>query len=46
MTDFTNLPRRKKAYAGANGSKISVVVDRSVHMLKFPPLPTKNKEMS
>ena len=25
MLDFTNLPTRKKAYGGANGSKLSVV---------------------
>ena len=25
MLDFSTLPRRNKAYAGANGSKIAVV---------------------
>lgn len=33
-------------YAGANGSKVSVVWNEKQYMLKFPPLPTKNKEMS
>ncbi|MCD8230234.1 MAG: HipA domain-containing protein [Clostridiales bacterium] len=44
--DFTNLPKRNKAYAGANGSKISVVYEEKQYMLKFPPAPTKNKNMS
>lgn len=46
IVDFTNLPRRKKMYAGANGSKVSVIWNEKQYMLKFPPLPTKNKEMS
>lgn len=46
MIDFTNLPRTKKAYAGANGRKISVIYNGERYMLKFPPMPTKNKEMS
>lgn len=35
MIDFTSLPKRKKAYAGANGSKISVVYENELYMLKF-----------
>lgn len=46
MIDFTDLPKRNKAYAGANGSKLSVVYNGEQYMLKFPPHPTKNKEMS
>jgi hypothetical protein len=46
MINFTDLPMRKKAYAGANGSKISVVYEGVQYMLKFPPHPTKNNEMS
>ena len=46
VVDFTNLPRRNKLYAGANGSKISVIYEGQQYMLKFPPLPSKNKEMS
>ncbi len=46
MIDFTGLPTRKKAYAGANGGKIAIVYEGEQYMLKFPPQPTKNKEMS
>jgi len=46
MVDFTNMPTRKKAYAGANGGKISVIYDGEQYMLKFPPYPKRNKEMS
>ena len=34
--DFTDLERRNKAYAGANGNKISVVYLDEQYMLKFP----------
>ena len=46
MIDFTNLPVRKKTYAGANGSKISVIYNGEQYMLKFPSAPSRNKEMS
>lgn len=46
MIDFTKLPRKRKSYAGANGSKIAVVYDGAQYMLKFPPPPSKNKELS
>ena len=46
VIDFTKLPKRNKMYAGANGSKISVIYEGEQYMLKFPPLPTKNKDMS
>ena len=46
IVDFTNLPKRNKMYAGANGSKISVIYEGQQYMLKFPPPPTKNKDMS
>ena len=46
MIDFTNLPHKQKCYAGANGSKISIVYEGEQYMLKFPALPTKNNEMS
>ena len=46
MIDFTGLPKKNKAYSGANGSKISVIYCGEQYMLKFPPLPGKNKEMS
>ncbi len=43
--DFTDLPRRNKTYAGANGSKISVLLDGEQYMLKFPAVPSRNREM-
>lgn len=46
MIDFTNAIQRNKAYAGANGSKIAVMYNDEQYMLKFPPYPTKNKDMS
>ena len=46
VVDFTNLPKRNKLYAGANGSKISIIYEGQQYMLKFPPIPSKNKEMS
>lgn len=46
MIDFTNLQKKNKAYAGANGNKIAVVYRNETYMLKFPPHPTKNKEIS
>lgn len=44
--DFTNLPRRNKTYTGANGSKISVDLNGEIYMLKFPAVPSRNREMS
>ena len=38
VVDFTNLPKRNKLYAGANGSKISVIYEGQQYMLKFPPI--------
>lgn len=46
MIDFTDMPIRKKAYAGANGGKIAVMYEGEQYMLKFPPHPKRNKEMS
>lgn len=46
MIDFTDLPRRKKTYTGANGSKIAVMYNDELYMLKFPLPPSRNKEMS
>ena len=46
MIDFTGLPKRNKMYAGANGSKISVLYNNEQYMLKFPATPNKNKDMS
>ena len=34
MIDFTNLPIRNKTYAGANGSKISVMYNNELYIKK------------
>ena len=34
MIDFTNMPTRKKAYAGANGGKIAVIYDGERELLR------------
>ncbi len=46
MINITNLPVRNKTYAGAKGSKISVIYNGEQYMLKFPTAPSKNREMS
>lgn len=46
MIDFTNLPTRKKAYGGANGSKLSVIYDNKLYMLKLPMHAQKNPNLS
>ena len=46
MIDFTALPRRNKTYAGANGSKIAVVYNDAVYMLKFPGAARLNQDLS
>lgn len=46
MIDFTALPRRNKSYAGANGSKIAVVYNDALYMLKFPGAARLNQDLS
>ena len=46
MIDFTNLPTKKKAYGGANGSKLSVVYNDELYMLKLPMHALKNPNLS
>ena len=46
LINFTNLPKRNKTYAGANGSKISVIYSNNQYMLKFPSNSTINKNLS
>ena len=46
MIDFTSLPKKNKTYAGANGSKISVLYNGEQYMLKFPAIARKNQELS
>lgn len=45
VIDFTDLKKRKKTYAGANGNKISVIYEGEQYMLKFPPQAKLNKGM-
>lgn len=45
--DFTNAQiNRFRMYGGNNGNKISVIFQNENYMLKFPPKPSKNPEMS
>ncbi len=45
--DFTNAQINKfRMYGGNNGNKISILFQGENYMLKFPPKPTKNPEMS
>ena len=46
MIDFTNCLIRKKAYGGANGSKLSIVYNENVYMLKLPAHALKNPKFS
>lgn len=46
VIDFTNLKKRNKTYAGANGNKISVIYEGEQYMLKFPAQARLNKDMS
>ena len=43
---FTNLPIKKKAYGGANGSKLSVIYNDELYMLKLPMHASKNPNLS
>ena len=45
MINFSMLPRKNKTY-GANGSKIAVMFENELYMLKFPGVARKNKDMS
>ena len=44
--NFTNLPQRKKSYGGANGSKLSVIINNELYMLKLPSYASKNDNLS
>ncbi len=46
MIDFTNCRKTKKTYEGANGNKICIEYNNEMYMLKFPAVPSKNREMS
>lgn len=46
MIDFTLCPTRKKAYGGANGSKISIIFNDELYMLKLPTHSKLNSNLS
>ena len=46
MIDFTDMPVKKKAYAGANGGKIAIIYHGAQYMLKFPPHPRRAQKIS
>ena len=46
ILDFSKYPLRKKSYGGANGNKISVVIDNELYMLKLPAHAPKNNNIS
>ena len=46
LMNFTNLPRKKKSYGGANGSKLSVIINGATYMLKLSAHAEKNSSMS
>lgn len=46
IIDFSDCAKKNKTYAGANGSKISIIYNNEQYMLKFPPPANKNKELS
>ncbi len=46
LMNFTNLPQRKKSYGGANGSKLSVIINNELYMLKLPSHASKNDNLS
>ena len=47
MIDFTHCEKNRfRAYGGANGNKINIRYDGQSYMLKFPPKPRRNDEMS
>ena len=43
--DFTNCARGRSTYRGANGSKISILINNEEYMLKFPAPAKKNENM-
>lgn len=43
MINFNNFQIRKKTYGGANGNKVSIVINDELYMLKLPQKATKNE---
>jgi len=46
MINFTDLPKRKKSYGGANGNKLCIILDDELYMLKLPSHAPKNINLS
>lgn len=46
MINFTELPKKKKAYGGANGNKISIIYNENTYMLKLPTHALRNANLS
>lgn len=46
MYDFTKYPIKKKTYSGANGNKISILINDELYMLKMPQHANKNENLS
>lgn len=46
LIDFTSLPQRKKSYGGANGNKLSILLNNELYMLKLPSHAPKNLNLS
>ena len=44
--DFNKYVLRKKTYGGANGNKLSIIIDENLYMLKLPTRANKNDNMS
>lgn len=44
--NFSILPIKKKSYGGANGNKISIVINNELYMLKLPSHAPKNPNLS
>ena len=44
--DFTKLPTKRKAYGGANGSKLSIVYNNETYMVKLPSHAPRNQNLS
>lgn len=46
LANFNDYAIRKKSYGGANGNKMSIVIDNELYMLKLPAHANKNMNMS
>ena len=44
--NFNDYQVRKKTYGGANGNKISLMINGELYMLKLPSHATKNDNLS